>query len=105
MLALKVFTPRTLGPLFLVAMSTAAFADTLAGVKALESKNFAIAYKEFTAGAEHGDAVAMANLGLMYARGFGIARDVPEAMKLWQQAAAKGNSQAEFYLGLMYAKG
>jgi TPR repeat protein len=106
MLAFKeIFKPHTFVPVLLMAASSAAFADNAAGLKALESKNYAVAYKEFSAGAEQGDPVAMANLGLMHARGFGIARDVPEAMSLWQRAAAKGNAQAEFYLGLTYAKG
>ena len=83
MLTLKnVVGARTLGACLFFAASTIAVADTAAGLKALENKNYTVAYQELRAGADKGDAVAMANLGLMYARGFGITRDMSEAMQL-----------------------
>ena len=55
--------------------------------------------------AEHGDADAQYNLGLMYYNGQGIDQDYREAVKWYQKAAEQGNADAQNNLGLMYNKG
>ena len=55
--------------------------------------------------AEQGDAKAQSNLGLMYARGQGVAQDYAEAVKWYRKAADHGFAPAQFNLGLMYAQG
>ena len=55
--------------------------------------------------AEDGDAEAQYNLGLMYAKGEGVAEDDREAVKWTRLAAEQGLAAAQFNLGLMYDKG
>jgi TPR repeat protein len=55
--------------------------------------------------AEAGDAEAQAKLGLMYATGKGVPKDVAKAVEWFQKAAALGNSDAQNNLGVSYANG
>ncbi|WP_310440544.1 NifU family protein [Sulfuricurvum sp.] len=48
---------------------------------------------------------AMVNLGTMYVKGFGVAKDIKTAYKLFDRAAAQGHEVASFYLGGMYENG
>ena len=89
----------------LFAGTTLAFADTAAGIKALDAKDYATAYRELKAGADQGIPEAEFYLGVMYARGIGVEQDISEAMRLYQLAAAQGNAQAQFRLGVRYAQG
>jgi TPR repeat protein len=54
--------------------------------------------------ADEGDAGAKCNLGVVYAYGFGVSKNLTEAFRLFQEAAA-GNLEAQCNLGLMYAEG
>jgi TIR domain/Sel1 repeat len=51
------------------------------------------------------NAVAMGNLGLLYANGRGVAQDYAEARKWYEQAAGLGYSDAMFNLGVLYEQG
>src|SRR5258708_6385969 len=55
--------------------------------------------------AASGDARAMFVLGVTYAEGRGVPKDVPKAVALFERAAAKGDALAQFNLGAMYANG
>ena len=55
--------------------------------------------------AEHGDAVAQTNLGLMYMYGRGVPEDDAEAVRWYQLAAEQGYASAQFSLGFMYYSG
>ncbi len=55
--------------------------------------------------ADSGDADAQLNLGLMYANGKGVPKDVAKAVEWYQKAAAQGNAKAQFNLGVAYANG
>jgi TPR repeat protein len=59
----------------------------------------------FQTGADHGDAVAMGNLGLLYAIGQGVTQDHAQAREWYEKAAAKGEATAMFQLGRLYANG
>lgn len=48
---------------------------------------------------------AMVNLGSLYARGEGVARDLVKAKSWFEQAVQKGHDMAAFYLGGMYENG
>ena len=64
--------------------------------------------KEFQntkAKAEKGDAAAQSNLGFMYGKVEGVAKDELEAVKWFRKAADQGNAGAQFNLGNMYYKG
>jgi len=49
-------------------------------------------------GAERGDAKAQCGLGLMYANGRGVAKDLDQARKWFEKAAAQDHKQAKEYL-------
>src|SRR6266705_3256885 len=57
------------------------------------------------ANAEKGEAGAQLELGLLYASGRGVARDVVKAAKWHRKAADQGLAQAQYQLGLDYANG
>jgi TPR repeat protein len=55
--------------------------------------------------ANQGIAAAQFNLGRMYERGHGVARDFREAAALYQKAADRGDPAAQFNLGTLYYNG
>jgi len=48
---------------------------------------------------------AMVNLGTMYVKGYGVAKDIQKAFSLFDRAAEKNHEVASFYLGGMYENG
>jgi TPR repeat protein len=59
----------------------------------------------FQRGADHGDATSMSGLGMVYANGWGVARDYAKAREWYEKAAAKGDASAMVSLGLAFAEG
>jgi TPR repeat protein len=59
----------------------------------------------FQTGADRGNATSMANLGLLYQHGHGVAQDYAKAREWFEKAAEKGNASAFTNLGLLYEKG
>ena len=55
--------------------------------------------------AENGDAGAQLELGMLYANGRGVPRDIVRAAKWHRKAAEQGLPQADYQLGLDYANG
>lgn len=55
--------------------------------------------------AKTGDPRAQTSLGLMYARGYGVAKNLAEAHRWWNFAAAQNDPGAQFNLGLTYIQG
>jgi TPR repeat protein len=51
------------------------------------------------------DAEAQFNLGVMYADGYGVAKDEAEAVNWYRKAAVQGVAEAQFNLGAMYTYG
>lgn len=71
-------------------------------------QDFALAAHYFQVLSNLGDVRAMTTLGLMYARGIGVPRNMPEAVRKWQFAAANekaADAGAEYNLGLAYRNG
>ena len=85
--------------------ATILHADTASGMEAFRNKDYARAYREWKAAAEAGQAAAQFDLGLLYAQGLGVRRDLGEAEKWYRKAAEQGNTEAEFALGQMYSRG
>ena len=85
--------------------SVPASADTAAGIAAFMNKDYAKAYKEWKAAADSGQPEAEFDLGLLYAQGLGVRRDMTEAARWYRKAAEQGNSAAQFALGQMYSRG
>jgi TPR repeat protein len=82
-----------------------AFADTAAGMEAFKNKDYQRAFREWKAAAEAGHAEAQFDLGVLYAQGLGVPRDLTEAERWYRKSAEQGNSEAEFALGQMYSRG
>src|SRR5262245_27286667 len=86
-------------------LSSPARAGLKEGVAAYEAGNLPLAYKEFRAAAEKGEADCQFNLALMYEKGIGVAQDEKEAVVWYRKSAEQGNSNAQFNLGVLYENG
>jgi TPR repeat protein len=86
-------------------LSRPAQAGLQEGMAAYEAGDLPLAYKEFRAGADKGEADCQYNVGLMYEQGIGIAKDEKEAVVWYRKAAAQGNANAQFNLGVLYENG
>jgi TPR repeat protein len=82
-----------------------ALADLGAGMQAFRNKDYARAFKEWKAAADAGQAEAQFDLGVLYAQGLGVQRDLTVAESWYRKAAEQGNAEAEFALGQMYSRG
>jgi TPR repeat protein len=85
--------------------ATPVFADTAAGLAAFKNKDYGRAYKEWKAAADAGQAEAQFDLGVLYAQGLGVRRDLTEAAYYYRRSADQGNAEAQFALGQMYSRG
>jgi len=90
---------RLLTACFLVSMGGFAVAGPFEdGQTAYERGDYATAFKLWRPLAEHGDAEAQYNLGVMYEMGHGVPRDYVyvTAYRWFDLAAAQGNRQAAY---------
>ena len=90
--------------LFLTVLPVSA-QDFEKGLSAAKTGDYVSAFNELTPLAESGNVQAQRILGLLYSRGDGVEKNLPEAFKWWQRAAAKGDAVAQFSLGRMYHYG
>ena len=74
-------------------------------VAAAHSGEYAVAFQLTSPLAEKGDARAQFNIGYLYANGWGVQRDLAEAVKWYRKAAEQGLEIAQHYLGLAYFNG
>ncbi len=72
----------------------AAMADLDAGVRAYQAGDYPTAFREWWASAEGGDARAQVRLGELYEKGLGVKRNVVEAHRWYELAAAAGSAEA-----------
>ena len=63
------------------------------------------AVNNFRAAAARGDAEAQIQLGKFYEIGYGVNRDLAEAMKWYRKANEQGHPEAAFFIGVLYANG
>ncbi len=75
------------------------------GVKQYSEGHYAEALRLFQKAADQGDAQAQYNLGWMYDKGKGVARDSRQAVHWWKKAADQGDAGAQNNLGVMFANG
>jgi uncharacterized protein len=71
----------------------------------LDSNNYQLAVSACANAAARGDASAQTNLGMMYADGLGVERDLQEAMRLYFEASKQGNLAARMLLAFQYLRG
>lgn len=88
-----------------VLASSTLWADAAAGMAAFKKGEYVTAFKEWKAAANQGQPEAEYDLGLLYAKGLGVPRDLQVAQQWYEAAALQGNAQAEYSLGQMYAQG
>jgi uncharacterized protein len=55
--------------------------------------------------AEQGHATAQYNLGLMYDTGYGVPKDLVEAVNWYRKAAEQGDAEAQYKLGVLFEGG
>jgi hypothetical protein len=91
--------------LLALTLAAPAWADFEAAVAAHSAGNYEKALREFKLLADQGSAGAQFNLGVMYAKGQGVAQDFGEALRWFRKAAAQGDVDAQFNLGVAYAEG
>jgi TPR repeat protein len=80
-------------------------ADYQSGIKAFNSGDFEMAFKEFLAEAQKGNADAQNDVGAMYNLGQGVSQDHAKAVQWFRKAAEQGHAQAQNNLGKSYLKG
>jgi len=71
----------------------------------VKNKQFADAATLFQQASEQGNRRAQYQLGLLYARGDGVQKNLVRARELLHKAAMQGHPKAQFYLGQMYVFG
>ncbi len=76
-----------------------------AGLAAYNDGDYQQALRIWRPLADAGHALAQYNLGVAYARGLSIERDILVATYWWKRAALQGNRDASYNLGLVYARG
>jgi TPR repeat protein len=69
----------------------------------IDTKKEAVAV--FQAGAEHGSAASMSDLGLSYEIGIGVPQDYAKAREWYEKAAAQGDAKGMGGLGQLYSDG
>jgi len=72
---------------------------------AYERGDFATAERLFRPLAEHGNAIAQYNLGVMYYKGESVHQSYPDAVFWYRHAAWQGDASAQLELGVMCYKG
>lgn len=75
------------------------------GRAAYEHRDFAIAERLFRPLAEHGNAIAQYNLGVMYYKGDGVPQSYPNAVFWYRHAAWQGDASAQLGLGVLCYNG
>lgn len=86
-------------------LSGSAQAGLEEGVTAYEAGDLPLAFKEFSAVADTGNADGQFNVALMYEQGIGVAKDETQAISWYEKSAQQGNSNAQYNLGVLYENG
>ena len=68
-------------------------------------QDYAKALSWYWKAADQGHAGAQFNVGIFYANGHAVPRDMAVAAEWWRSAAMQGHVEAQFNLGLLYAQG
>ena len=90
---------------FLVSLASIGYADFNTASNAYRTQNFSLAFSEFSALAESGDARAQTVLAIMHKYGEGTIVDLPSAFGWYMKAAVQGYAPAQYNVGIMLANG
>lgn len=103
---MKRFKAGLLAAALVFASAPSVLADaTTDAWSALEQGDFVTARRLMTPLAERGAAWAQVNLGLIYAQGQGVEKNIDEAMKWFRMAADQGDATAQHCLGMIFEEG
>ena len=80
-------------------------AETLAGMNAYNTDDYATAFRLLQEAANAGDSDAQVSFGHLYARGQGVQADQTMAFNLFAKSAEQGNSDGMHALGNQYQQG
>lgn len=86
-------------------VSTAGMAQASAAMALYLKQKYAAAFARLEPLAQGGNPYAQNQLGIMFNRGIGVARDYEAAADWWRRAADQGQATAQCNLGLMYLYG
>ena len=75
------------------------------GRRAYDRADYPVAYREWLALAERGDAAAQFLVGFMHERGQSVPPDPAVAVTWYRRAAERGDVHAQFRLGFLFAFG
>ena len=75
------------------------------GDNAYDRKNYAEAMRLYRQAASMGNATAEANIGFLYAKGYGVPQDYAQSVHWYLMAAEKGQRDAQHNLALKYWNG
>jgi TPR repeat protein len=75
------------------------------GDAAYDRKDYAEAMRWYRVSAKQGYALGEANIGFLYAKGFGVKQDFKESVRWYRMAAEKGQIEAQHNLALKYFNG
>ncbi len=76
-----------------------------AGLKAYNDGNHAKALQIWRPIAKSGHTLAQYNIGVAYAQGTGVKKDMVKASRWWKLSALQGHRDSSYNLGLVYARG
>jgi uncharacterized protein len=91
--------------LSVLCLATPTWSDYKTGMDAYYRGDYATAMREWSPLAEHGDALAQYNLGLLYDNGQGVQKDYVQARQWYEKAALRGDVSAQLNLGVLYENG
>lgn len=91
--------------LFAILGGSSALADTRAGIAAYRNGDYPRAMTELNKAAARGDGQALYNLGVAYAEGKAVPRDMAQALSFYERGAKAGSVFAAYNLGQVYRKG
>src|SRR5947199_3433454 len=89
----------------LLILAAPLWADFKSGLAAYDRGDFRAAMQEWLPVAQRGDANAQFNIGLLFASGKGVKKDLRQAADWYRKAAEQGVGAAEYNLGVMFANG
>src|SRR3569623_1285967 len=98
-------SPRSLFEWFRPASAMSRASPFELGMAAYEGRQYLEAMMFWKLASEAGDAKAGYRMGLLYVRGEGVVRSVPDAVVWYEWAARLGNVEAQFQLGLIFLHG
>ena len=84
---------------------TGAHSDFKKGIVAYRHGDFDMALAKWRPLAKDGAVEAQVNLGIMYAKGQGVGRDLGQALEWYRLTADRGHAKAAFNVGVMYENG